>query len=60
MGGGPGNLYVTIHVQAHALFQREGDDLIYDLPLNFVQAALGGEARGRHGGKQTGCSLAGE
>jgi molecular chaperone DnaJ len=42
-GGGPGNLYITINVQAHEFFQREGDDLIYDLPLNFAQAALGDE-----------------
>ena len=42
-GGGPGNLYVSIHVQEHALFQREGDDLIFELPLNFAQAALGDE-----------------
>jgi molecular chaperone DnaJ len=42
-GGGPGNLYVTIQVQPHALFKRDGDDLIYDLPLNFAQAALGDE-----------------
>jgi len=42
-GGGPGNLYVTIHVQEHALFQRDGDDLVYDMPLNFAQAALGDE-----------------
>jgi molecular chaperone DnaJ len=42
-GGGPGNLYVTINVQAHQYFRREGDDLIYDLPINFAQAALGDE-----------------
>jgi molecular chaperone DnaJ len=42
-GGGPGNLYITIHVQPHAYFRREGDDLIYDLPLNVAQAALGDE-----------------
>jgi molecular chaperone DnaJ len=42
-GGGPGNLYITIHVEAHRFFQREGDDLIFDLPLNFAQAALGDE-----------------
>ncbi len=42
-GGGPGNLYITIHVQAHPYFQRDGDDLIYDLPLNVAQAALGDE-----------------
>jgi molecular chaperone DnaJ len=42
-GGGPGNLYVTINVQAHQFFRREGDDLVYDLPINFAQAALGDE-----------------
>lgn len=42
-GGGPGNLYVTIHVQEHPFFKRDGDDLIFDLPLNFAQAALGDE-----------------
>jgi molecular chaperone DnaJ len=42
-GGGPGNLYVSIHVQEHPVFRREGDDLIYELPLNFAQAALGDE-----------------
>jgi len=42
-GGGPGNLYVTLQVQPHAFFDREGDDLVYDLPINFAQAALGDE-----------------
>jgi molecular chaperone DnaJ len=42
-GGGPGNLYVTIQVQAHAFFARDGDDLVFDLPINFAQAALGDE-----------------
>jgi molecular chaperone DnaJ len=40
-GGPPGNLYITLLVQPHPLFQREGDNLIYPLPLNFTQAALG-------------------
>lgn len=42
-GGSPGNLYILISVRLHHLFQREGDDLIYELPLNFAQAALGDE-----------------
>jgi molecular chaperone DnaJ len=42
-GGGPGNLYVTINVEVHQYFRREGDDLVYDLPINFAQAALGDE-----------------
>ena len=42
-GGPAGNLYIHVSVNAHTVFQREGDDLIYELPLNFVQAALGDE-----------------
>jgi molecular chaperone DnaJ len=34
---------VVLHVKAHPIFQREGDDLVYDLPISFVQAALGAE-----------------
>jgi molecular chaperone DnaJ len=30
-------------VKPHPLFQREGDNLIYELPINFAQAALGDE-----------------
>jgi len=44
-GGSPGHLYVNIHVRPHPLFQRDGDDLIYDLQMNPAQAALGFEAR---------------
>lgn len=42
-GGGPGNVYVSLEVGGHPLFQRRGDAILYDLPLNFVQAALGDE-----------------
>jgi molecular chaperone DnaJ len=41
--GGPGDLYIYIHVVPHKTFQRDGDDLHIQLPLNFVIAALGGE-----------------
>ena len=40
-GGGHGNLYVYIDVQEHQFFDREGSDLIYDLPINIAEAALG-------------------
>jgi molecular chaperone DnaJ len=40
-GGPPGDLYVVLHVKAHEIFQREGDDLLCEVPVNFVQAALG-------------------
>ena len=43
-GGGPsGHLYIHVSVDEHRLFSREGDDIIYELPLNFAQAALGDE-----------------
>jgi len=42
-GGPPGDLYVVLHVKAHEIFQREGDDLLCEIPVSFVQAALGAE-----------------
>ncbi len=44
-GGPPGDLYVVVHVQEHAFFQREGDDLYCELPIPFPTLALGGEIR---------------
>jgi molecular chaperone DnaJ len=40
-GGPPGDLIVTVHVQAHALFGRKGDNLTLALPVTFAEAALG-------------------
>jgi molecular chaperone DnaJ len=40
-GGPRGNLYLQVHVKPHKLFQRDGDDLIYNLELNIAQASLG-------------------
>jgi molecular chaperone DnaJ len=40
-GGPAGNLYVTMSVRKHDYFTREGDNIIYELPVNFAQAALG-------------------
>lgn len=42
-GGPPGDLYVVLHIRAHELFQRDGDDLLCEVPVSFVQAALGTE-----------------
>jgi len=42
-GGSPGNLYVVLSVARHEFFTRDGDDVIYELPVNFAQAALGAE-----------------
>ena len=40
-GGPPGNMYIQVSVKEHKLFRRKGNDIIYELPLNFTQAALG-------------------
>ena len=42
-GGPSGDLYVVLHVKAHDIFQRDGDDLLCELPVSFVQAALGSD-----------------
>jgi molecular chaperone DnaJ len=42
-GGPAGDLYVEIHIRKHSVFQRDGDDLHCEMPINFVTAALGGE-----------------
>jgi len=42
-GGPPGDLYVVIHVQDHPFWQRDGNDLYCEIPVNFPTVALGGE-----------------
>ena len=42
-GGPPGDLYVVMHVDPHKLFERDGNNIIYELPIRFTQAALGDE-----------------
>ncbi len=42
-GGPPGDLYVVLHIRPHEIFQRDGDDLLCEVPVSFVQAALGAE-----------------
>jgi len=42
-GGTPGDLYVILHVRSHEIFERQGDDLICEVPISFVHAALGTE-----------------
>lgn len=41
--GPSGDLIVMLDIKEDERFERQGDDLIYDLPLSFSQAALGGE-----------------
>ncbi|MGI5860472.1 MAG: molecular chaperone DnaJ [Myxococcales bacterium] len=41
-GGGPsGDLYVVVHVREHPLFQREDNEIFCEVPISFVDAALG-------------------
>jgi len=42
-GGAAGDLYIAISVEEHEFFSRYRDDLLYELPVNFAQAALGTE-----------------
>ena len=42
-GGGYGDLLVTVYVQPNRVFVRKGYDIYCDVPITFVQAALGGE-----------------
>lgn len=44
-GGPPGDLYITISVKPHELFERRGNDVTFEMPISFVQAALGDTLR---------------
>ena len=41
-GGRSGDLYVVIHVRTHAIFNRDGLDIMCEIPISFTTAALGG------------------
>lgn len=43
-GGSKGDLYLEIKVTPHAIFERVGDDLYTELPVDLYTAVLGGEA----------------
>lgn len=43
MGGPPGDLYVYIYVKPDEFFDREGNNVLCELPISFIQAALGDE-----------------
>lgn len=40
-GGPPGDLYISIVVRPHPTFRREGDNLVAEIPVTFVEASLG-------------------
>jgi molecular chaperone DnaJ len=42
-GGPAGDLYVVLTVKQHEVFERDGNDLHFVLPISFPQAVLGAE-----------------
>lgn len=40
-GGASGDLLITIHLAPHPRFRREGDDILFDLPVSLADAVLG-------------------
>lgn len=42
-GGPPGDLYVALRIRPHKLFKRQGNDIVCEIPISFVQATLGDE-----------------
>lgn len=42
-GGPAGDLYVEAHVKKHEIFDRDGTNLLCEVPIGFADAALGGE-----------------
>jgi DnaJ-class molecular chaperone len=43
--GGPGDAIVTIEIQPHRFFTREGDDVRLDLPVSLKEAVEGGAVK---------------
>lgn len=43
MGGPPGDLYVEIRVKDHKNFERQGDDLVSEIEVSYLQMLLGAE-----------------
>jgi len=44
-GGPAGDLYVVVHVGAHPLFGRKGDDLTITVPVTYPEAVLGADVK---------------
>jgi molecular chaperone DnaJ len=42
-GGPAGDLFVQMSVRQHPIFERDGKDLYCEVPITFVDAALGGD-----------------
>ena len=44
-GGASGDLLITIRIKPHAIYRREDFDVFIEIPITFVQAALGATIR---------------
>jgi len=42
-GGPSGDLYVVLNILPHEFFEKRGNDIYCEIPITFVQAALGAE-----------------
>ena len=42
-GGPAGDLHITVNVRPHEIFRREGNSVLCEAPITFIQAALGAE-----------------
>ncbi|MFT4310820.1 MAG: molecular chaperone DnaJ, partial [Candidatus Woesearchaeota archaeon] len=40
-GSPPGDLYIVINVKRHEYFERDGDNVVIEVPISFTQAILG-------------------
>lgn len=40
-GGPTGDLYITVHVKPHTVFERDGNNIYCEVPISFAEAALG-------------------
>jgi len=43
--GGAGDALVTIEVQPHRFFRRDGDNVLLDLPVTLAEAVIGGKVK---------------
>ncbi len=44
-GGPNGDLLITVRVRPHDIFQRRGNDVFINMPISFVEAALGANVK---------------
>lgn len=42
-GGPNGDVLVEVYIRRHAIFERDGMDVLCEVPITFTQAALGGQ-----------------